>query len=239
MSSKFSLAVILPAYNEEENIGIVVEQCVAHLYGHPDVYDFRIVVVDDGSSDATSTIIDNLQIEYEPYVLPVHQPNGGYGSALRTGFVHAEQTDMEWLFFMDSDQQFKIWDIDKLFSLAQQGHTFIAGWREGRADAGYRKLMGHLWTIACNIAIGMWWKDMDCAFKLFRNELMGDPKTLRGEGSSINAELIMRARKCQAKFARTGIPHHPRGGGVSKVQNLRFIIQSASSLLALRLSITG
>lgn len=229
----FRISIVLPAYNEEANIYTVVQSCHAFLSLSQKVSDFRIVIVNDGSKDNTGEIIDTLAVEHDQ-VVAVHQPNGGYGSALRKGFVTAATLGQEWIFFMDSDQQFKIEDIERLFALIQAGCDFAAGWRINRADTFDRKIKGKLWSLACATVLGQFFYDIDCAFKLFRLEHIGDPTTLIAEGSTINAELILRARERGARFGRVGIPHHPRGGGKSSCTSMSFIAQSVISLIKLR-----
>lgn len=236
MNSLGSLAVVLPAYNEAENIEAVVHDSLAYLNSRSTLIpDYRIVVVNDGSRDATPEIIERLQQE-NPKIIAIHKPNGGYGSALRAGFAVAATTGMQWVHFMDADQQFRLNDLDLLLPLAQKGADFIAGYRISRADTFDRKLKGWLWTLACSAIIMQYFPDMDCAFKLFKVSHLGDPNTLKGDGSAINAEIILRARSLGAKFARVGVNHYPRGGGESACTDLNFIFQSVSSLIRLRLS---
>jgi len=103
--TNLSISVVLPAHNEAENIRITVENCVAYL--EQNVLDYEVVVVNDGSSDDTQKIVEELQSTNSKVVLVNHTVNMGYGFALRSGF---EKASCEHIFFMDSDGQFDIND---------------------------------------------------------------------------------------------------------------------------------
>jgi glycosyltransferase involved in cell wall biosynthesis len=228
-----SICVVLPAYNEEGNITPMVVSTVGHL--EKIELPYRIVVVDDGSRDNTPSIIDNLAESYDS-VIAVHQPNGGYGAALRRGFLEAVLTGMDWTFFTDSDQQFRIEDLDTLMAAAEAGADFVAGYRVHRADLFMRRFNGAGWTLVSSVALGMHIRDIDCAFKLFKTELLGDPTQLKGEGATINPELLLRARRCGAKIVQVGVNHYPRQHGSQTGADLKVILRSFVSLARVRFS---
>src|SRR4051812_48939670 len=96
-----TFSLVLPAHNEESNIKIVIDRALDVLPFYTE--DFEIIPVNDGSRDATGSIIDRLAVEH-PQVKPVHHKvNGGYGAALTTGFRAATG---DHVMFMDADQQF-------------------------------------------------------------------------------------------------------------------------------------
>lgn len=228
-----SIAVAMPAYNEEANIEVVVQDSIKYLESAVWITDYRLVVVNDGSKDRTPEILQELSKRY-PKLIVVHQENGGYGAAVRKGLAVGSTTGMDWIHFMDSDQQFRLKDLE-LFRLAlEQGKTFIAGIRMNRANSLERRVKGWLWTFGCSVVMGRWFPDIDCAFKLIRMDLLGDAFTLKGEGSTINPEIILRATKLGAKFVHIGVNHYPRGGGVSSCESMHFILQSVVSLFKLR-----
>src|SRR5689334_8639357 len=96
-----SISAVLPAHNEAANIVPVVEATVDAV--HDAVPDFEIIIVDDGSTDATPHLADELTAR-NPMVRAVHHPkNRGYGSAWRSGIGEATK---QYTFFMDADRQF-------------------------------------------------------------------------------------------------------------------------------------
>jgi cellulose synthase/poly-beta-1,6-N-acetylglucosamine synthase-like glycosyltransferase len=88
MSRAKSLSVILPAYNEQDNVATVVQRGLEVLPRLAD--EFEVIVVDDGSSDATAAVVRAISDQESPNVrLVTHEVNRGYGAALRTGFKMA------------------------------------------------------------------------------------------------------------------------------------------------------
>lgn len=231
------LSIVLPAYNEGMNLREVVEKILTHMRAQSE-FAFRVIIVNDGSSDSTPEIADYLAAQHDE-VYAVHQENGGYGNAVRTGFIHATQQGTDWIFFMDSDGQFDITEIDKLIQKIQKGYNFVAGFRIKRADPFVRKLNGFAWTVLCNLTLGMWFSDIDCAFKLFRADLIGDPATLKGEGATINPEIILRARERHARFAQIGVNHFERKHGSQTGAKLSVILRSFRSLFDIRFNREG
>ncbi|MBK7494388.1 MAG: glycosyltransferase family 2 protein [Candidatus Omnitrophica bacterium] len=105
-----SLTVFFPAHNEVENIGQLVEKTNNVLSGI--VPDYEILVINDGSTDGTRELLDNL-VQKVPRLRPIHhEVNQGYGGAVRTGFRNASK---DLVFFSDGDGQFDIGEIT-LFS---------------------------------------------------------------------------------------------------------------------------
>lgn len=238
MNANLTLNVVLPAYNEEGNIAETVNVTLTYLNSAKSLWeDYRIIIVNDGSKDKTGEIADQLAVA-NPKILVCHQPNGGYGQALRSGFIAATKTGMDWTFFMDSDGQFLAEkSLEKLLQKVHAGFNFIAGIRTNRADRFIRKVNGHLWTLICTTIMGIRLHDLDCASKLFLTSHLGKADTFFGDGSTINAELVLRAKHHGAKIAEIGVPHYPRTAGSPTGASLKFILKSFRGLLRLRLAI--
>src|SRR3989344_44612 len=102
-----SVSVVLPAYNEAENLPNVLKR-ISEILGDL-AWDYELIVVDDGSTDNTAhvlAVVDNSKL-----TVVRHERNKGYGAALKSGFQRASK---EWIFFMDSDGQFDIGEIERL-----------------------------------------------------------------------------------------------------------------------------
>jgi dolichol-phosphate mannosyltransferase len=122
-----SLATVVPVYNEESGI----ERSSHAMVSVAERYQGRSVViaVDDGSSDASATVLASLEQELELLLLCRHETNSGYGSALRTGAQHAATLGFEYVAFIDSDLTNPPEDLLKIGALASEGHTYIKGSR--------------------------------------------------------------------------------------------------------------
>jgi dolichol-phosphate mannosyltransferase len=122
-----SLATVVPVYNEESGI----ERSSYAIVAVAERYLGRsiVIAVDDGSSDASATILSTLEQELELLLLCRHERNGGYGAALRTGAQRAADLGYEYVAFIDSDLTNPPDDLLKIGALASQGHTYIKGSR--------------------------------------------------------------------------------------------------------------
>lgn len=202
------LSLVLPAHNEAENIEAVVRRALEVL---PQVVsDFEVIVVNDGSRDGTRDIIDRLA-EEQPHVRAVHHDsNRGYGAALTSGF---EAAAGESVMFMDSDRQFDIADIGALLPYVPH-YDVVAGYRIKRRDPLYRIVFAKIFGLAVWILFGLRMRDIDCAFKILRGDLLQGIQ-LTTPGALINTELLIRLRQRGATIAQVGVHHYPRPAGES------------------------
>jgi glycosyltransferase involved in cell wall biosynthesis len=222
------LSVVLPAYNEEPNIDRVVRQVMAYL--EPTGIDYEILPVNDGSRDRTAEILDALQQEL-PRVRPQHHPqNRGYGAALRSGFDAARK---RYVFYMDGDGQFDIKDLDHLLPLASED-VIVTGFRIERRDPLVRRLNAKLfggWLV--RIMLGVYVKDLNCAFKLIPKRVFETVK-LESTGALINAELYGRAIRAGFGIREVGVHHYAREAGVQTGAHLSVIFRAFYDLFRLR-----
>ncbi len=197
------LSVVLPAHNEEENIAVVVRSCLETLPRL--VRDFEVVVVNDGSRDRTGEIVDRLGQE-DPRVVPLHhEVNRGYGDALMTGFAH---TRGDYVMFMDADRQFDIADLERLLPYIGR-YDIVAGYRLKRRDPPIRLLYAAIFNLAVRIFFGIRLRDIDCAFKVFRGDLLRGIHLEFG-GALINTEMLAKARRQGATLTEVAVHHYPR-----------------------------
>ncbi|MGB3306612.1 MAG: glycosyltransferase family 2 protein [Thermomicrobiales bacterium] len=220
-----SLSLVLPAYNEEGNIEFVVRRAIEVLPAMVD--DFEIIVVNDGSKDATPEIIDRLAAE-DSRVRPLHQQNKGYGGALTTGF---EATTGDYVMFMDSDRQFDIADI-KLLAPFVASYDIVAGFRMERSDPIHRRINAEVFNIVVRILFGVHMRDLDCAFKIFRGDMIRSLE-LTSSGALINAEMQAKLRRQGATLEQVGVPHYPRIAGTATGGNLRVIVHAMGETIIL------
>ncbi|RKS68803.1 glycosyltransferase involved in cell wall biosynthesis [Actinomadura pelletieri DSM 43383] len=207
------VAVIMPAYREAENLASTVEDFLVTLdtAGH----DHRIVIVDDGSPDATGELMDELAARYPGRIIGVrHAVNRGYGAAVRTGIAAAlERTNLRWLLLTDSDGQYKAADLLALLRIQrEQRADGVIGYRVHRADSPARRLNGHLWTVVSRLLLGTRSRDVDCAYKLLDRRLLDDLR-LMGEAAAIDPELLAKIQRRRARIVEHPVDHHPREHG--------------------------
>jgi len=227
-----SLSLILPAHNEEGNIEIVVRRTLAVLPHFCD--DFEILVVNDGSRDGTGAIIDRLAAE-DSRVRPIHHAmNRGYGGALKTGFGASA---MDYVMFMDADRQFEIGDI-RLLSPFVPLFDIVAGFRMERSDPIHRRINAEIFNIAVRVLFGVHMRDLDCAFKIFRGDLLRS-LDLTTSGALINAEMQAKLRRQGATLVQIGVPHYARVAGQATGGSLRVILRAMRETVVLWVRMHG
>lgn len=205
-----SLSLVLPAYNEAAVIADAVaeaDEALCQLACRPE-----IIVVDDGSNDATADIVAEL-CKHNPRLCLVRHPiNRGYGAALRSGFEAAQG---ELVAFTDADCQF---DLNELGHLIRRTNEFpvVVGYRIDRQDPWRRKFFSWGYNLLTRTLLNTGVRDCDCALKVFRREVIVDllPRT---DGFFVNTEMLSRARWMGLTVCEVGVRHRPRRAGASKV----------------------
>jgi len=201
-----SLSVILPAYNEEALICDTISHVMSVLCSW--MWDFEVIVVNDGSKDRTGEIVADLATYDRRIRLINHPVNKGYGAALVTGF---ESVAKELAFFMDSDGQFDIRDLARFFPLIEE-YGAVLGYRIARQDTWMRKLNAWGWKKLVGFVFRVHARDIDCAFKLFRAEFFRTNR-LETRGAMINAEIVYKLARAGYTYTEAGVQHLPRRAG--------------------------
>ncbi len=221
-----SLSLVLPAFNEEANIEVVVRESLATLPAFAG--DFDIIVVDDGSRDSTAEIVSRLADADCHVRLVSHPRNRGYGAALTTGF---RASTGEFVMFMDADRQFDIRELRLLTPFADE-YDIVAGFRMERSDPIHRRIFAEVFNVSVRILFGVHLRDIDCAFKLFRGDLLRGMH-LTAPGALINTEIQAKARRGGAPLQQVGVHHYPRVAGEASGGSPRVILRAMGETLAL------
>lgn len=231
MTKTYSLSVFLPAYNEAGNLPRVVKEITDVLACTSAVGSYELIVVDDGSTDATLTLISGLQRGVPQLRTVRHSRNLGYGSALKSGFAEARN---ELVFFMDADGQFSFKEFP-VFLSALGGEDAVIGFRKSRNDSGVRRLFGKCWSALVRHLLGVRARDINCAYKLIRRSaLVGF--TPRSSGAGINAELLMFLKQKGAVCIEFPVSHFPRVSGSATGLRLPVIARAVRELAGLSVS---
>ena len=204
------LSYFFPAHNEEANLAGLVAEALETLPSLADT--FEIVIVNDGSKDATGRIADELTGANPGVVRAVHHPtNYGYGAALRSGF---RSSRYEHVAFTDGDRQFQVVDLGRLIErLAEADRPdVVVGYRIKRADPFIRTAYARIYKLANRIFFGLQVRDVDCACKLFRCEAL-EGIAVESGGAFFSAELLIKLQAAGRSIAQVGVPHYPRTAG--------------------------
>ncbi len=205
------ISAVLPAYNEEDNIARAVHDMVAVLETLP-IEEYEVIVVNDGSTDRTPAICDELARQSQHVQIIHHPTNRGYADALKSGFAAASQS---LIFYTDADNQYDVREL-KNFLPAIEDYDIVVGFRIYRFDPPFRLLIAWAYNILVRLLFRIKPRDIDCAFKLFRREVF-DCITIETKGFFVDAEIMAKARHYGYSMTEIGVRHYPRTAGRSTI----------------------
>jgi len=221
------LSIFFPFWNEGKNIEKVVSKAIPIAKEVADKWE--IIMVDDGSSDNTSEIAKELEGKHLSLRLVSHQPNRGYGAALKEGF---ESAKYKYVVFNDGDGQFDFSEITKFLEKIENADIVI-GHRKRRVDNPFRHLLMNLLKLWDLVLFGFYFRDIDCGFKLFKKDALAKIIPLKSEGAMITTEILAKAKKAKLKIEQVEVNHYPRVYGNQSGGNLRVILRAVRESLSL------
>lgn len=227
-----SLSLFYPAYNEAGNIEEAVKQALHVL---PQVAQkFEIVVINDGSTDATYQIAKRLSKKHSA-VRVVTQKNRGYGGAVKRGFKTAKY---DWVFFTDSDLQFNLEELKK-FIRHTDANQMVLGYRKNRAEGLKRYYLAKALKIWNRVLLGFprKIKDIDCAFKLIHKSVIVTVSPLYSDGAMVSTEFLLKAHKAGFDYMQVGVTHYTRRHGNPTGSNLKVIVKAVKDTFHLRMQL--
>lgn len=221
-----SLSVFFPCINEEGNIENIVTKAEGILKKLNLKYE--IIIVDDGSTDATGKIAEKLA-RINSNIRVIHHPkNLGYGEALKSGFYNARY---ETIVYTDGDNQFDFSEVTKLLEKIKD-FDLVIGYRIKRKDPFLRILFKKGWKLSLLLFFGLTLRDVDCGFKMVKAEVLKKIPHLESQrGAMINAELAIKAKKNGFRITEVGVNHYPRTFGKPTGAGLNVILKSYMDLL--------
>lgn len=227
-----SISLVLPAYNEADNIEPMVEEATPALSAVTD--DYEIIVVDDGSADDTAAVARQVMEKHPRVRLIEHPVNQGFGAAVFTGFTNAEK---DWIFYTDADRQFVLSELERFVPLMDD-YDLIAGYRAPRRDPFMRVFYGKGWSTLCTLVFGYTVRDVDCGFKLFRREIIEElASSIRSRGATFSIEWLVRAKRAGYRFVELPVTHRPRVAGSQTGANIDVIVRAFRELVEVRLQL--
>lgn len=163
-----TLGIVIPVYNEESCIEKVIQDWGKTLERLN--INFKIMVVNDGSTDQTAQILDRLNKEH-PELIVIHQENGGHGSAVKTGYIEAVSRDFDFIFQTDSDDQFTPEDFSKFWERRNESPA-IFGHRKSRKDPIHRKVISFYLRKTLFDFFGVNIPDANIPYRLFQGRFL-------------------------------------------------------------------
>jgi glycosyltransferase involved in cell wall biosynthesis len=222
-----SLSIVIPAYNEADNVEEAVRRVsdVAQTLGT----EYEIILVNDGSRDRTGEVGESLVGRVPNYRLVEHFPNRGYGGALKAGFAAATK---DLIAFTPADNQFDFNEIRRLLA-AMNAADIVSGWRQHDQDNFMRKLNRFGWNALIRLLFGYLCRDIDCGFKVFKRNLL-DHIHIESNGAMIDTEMLAGAKARGYRIAEAPVTHLPRVAGHPTGANPRVILRAFRDLWRFR-----
>ena len=213
------ISVIVPTYNERENI----EALVTQLFDLPTGVD--VIVVDDNSPDGTGTVVDTLAAENDGRVLAIHRAGKlGLGTAYIAGFQRALADGADLIFTMDADFSHNPRHIPAMVGKIGEGYDLVIGSRyvPGGATSGCtfaRKLLSWGANAFARIVLGLQAHDTTAGFRCYRREVLAslDLDEIKASGYSFLIEMLYRVGRRGYRVGEAPIVFENRRLGASKI----------------------
>lgn len=229
MQEQLSVSLVIPMFNEEENIEHAIGCAAAAL--DRCAQDWEIVVVNDASTDRCPLIVERLAAADPRIRLLSHPVNRKLGATLKTGYAAARK---DLVVYMDADLPFDPEVIGKAIQAMRVTRAdLIAGYRLDRTTEGFRRTVySYLYNSLIGILFGWPHRDINFSFKLMRREVL-EAIELRSEGSLIDAELIVKAKNLGFVIQQLGLDYFPRTRGRSTLSSPSVILKIFRELVTL------
>ncbi len=227
---KIALSVVIMAYNEEENLPVQVARTTTFLKAH--TAQWQIVIVNDGSSDATGAVADQLAAADPTHIDVVHHAtNQGMGAAIRNGY---QASRCAWITQLPADCQVHPETFGAFIPLTQEADIILSTY-EKRDDGWLRKVLsgGFQWTV--RLLMGQ--RGDFTGTMMFRRELFEKVGTLHSNTFFLNLEFPFKVLRLGTPYKVVQIEALPRLSGTSKVRNLQRIRRVLGEIVQLRIRV--
>jgi glycosyltransferase involved in cell wall biosynthesis len=205
-----SISAFFPCFNDQATIGTVVRAAAKTI--EEVGADGEIIVVNDGSTDNSQELLEELADQYSHLRIVVHEHNRGYGGALLSGFAAARK---QWVFYTDGDAQFDPTELALFVEQASDDVDVVQGYKLRRADNLARRVIGRVYHRTVALCFGLRIRDTDCDFRLIRRSLL-DRVRLEHSSGVICVEMVRKFQDAGARFVEVPVHHYPRTHGRSR-----------------------
>lgn len=205
----------------------MIQSCLA--VGEKIADRIEVIVVDDGSVDRTGAIAEKFVMADQRVRVIRHPQNRGYGAALQSGF-NAACFDI--VFYTDGDCQFDVAQLHERLLLINDC-DIVSCYRMIRQDGVLRHLNSMIFGVALRLLFGLKVRDVNCAFKIFRQEVL-DAIILSSRGALIDAEMLIRANRAGFRIKQASVRHYPRQAGTQSGADLPVVLRAMWEIVRLR-----
>ncbi len=229
------LSIVIPAYNEEKRVLPTLSKICAYLSNQS--FPYEIIVVDDGSTDATLQMVKNFACSDRRVIVLANEKNSGKGYSVKKGMLSAKG---EYVFFTDADLSTPIEEIEKCLPYLNNGYDVVIGSRSIPGSditvhqPWYREKMGKIFNFMVSLVLVKGIIDTQCGFKGFKKKAV---KTVFSrcsiDGFSFDVEALYLSRKFNLKIKE--VPIRWENSALSKVNPVRHSLQMFRDLFRIKM----
>ena len=236
VQAKFEkLSVFFPMWNEEQYLQRALnaaQELCEELQKLQTIADYELVIIDDASTDSTPQLADAAAARDSHVKVVNHPVNRKLGGSIKSGFS-ASTGDI--VLYTDADLPFDMREVRNAIRLMNQYEAdIVSAYRFDRTGEGYvRVIYSMFYNLMVRVLFGVRFRDINFAFKLCRKSVF-DQIELESEGSFIDAELIVSAKKLNMSVVQFGVDYFPRTRGVSTLSSPSVIIKILREAFKLR-----
>ena len=222
------LCVVMPVYNEQAVVGMVLSKWVRTLDGLD--IDYSIRPYDDGSKDATLSVLE-AQAAQLPRVDVRHHPNAGHGPTILRGYREAAADGFDWIFQLDSDDEMGPEKFSDLWRRRDE-YDFLIGRREGRKSAWSRRIVSFVSRLCVRLCYGKSVWDVNSPYRLMRVSAFADAfRKIPSATFAPNVILSGVAARLKLRCLEIPVPQHARTTGVVSIRKLRLLKAAVKSFV--------
>jgi glycosyltransferase involved in cell wall biosynthesis len=221
-----SISAFFPAYNDAGTIPTMIIRVLQTL---PEVTDdYEVVVINDGSTDDTGRMLDELARLYSPRVRVIHHSRpSGYGGVLRAGFAAAQK---DWIFYTDGDAQYDARELAALTHALADGVDMVQGYKIKRHDPYHRIVIGLAYQYFVKLLFSLRIRDVDCDFRLMRRAIF-DRVKLESTTGTITFEMVRKIQDAGYRIVEVPVHHWYRQYGQSQFFNFPRVARTLVALI--------
>lgn len=227
MSNCPSITAFFPAFNDAGTIAsmvVIVSKTLAQITD-----DYEIIVVENGSTDYTVEVLEELSQRYEKLRVFTYREPLGYGGALRVAFANATK---DFIFYTDGDAQYDPREVQILLDAMRDDIDIVNGWKIDRGDPFHRIIIGRVYHHLVKFLFGFKLRDVDCDFRLIRRHIF-DVIELESDSGTICLEMVKKIQDAGYRFAEVPVHHFHRTYGKSQFFNFPRLWRTGIQLMEL------
>ncbi|MCH5248899.1 MAG: glycosyltransferase family 2 protein [Lachnospiraceae bacterium] len=217
-----TLFIVIPAYNEEENIKQVIDDWYPIIEMHNENGMSRLLIIDDGSKDNTYKKVCECA-DSRPFLIPITKSNSGHGATLLWGYHYALEHGADFVFQTDSDGQTLPSEFELFWKLRNE-YDMVIGWRRYRQDGISRVFVTKVLKLVIKFCFHVTVQDANTPFRLMKEDKLKEYIALIPEDfnlSNVLLSVIYARKNCKVKYIP--ITFRKRQGGTNSIDIIKIL----------------